>query len=861
MVFGGYRSVLVGTTSAFALAVTAIVPAFAQGQQAQSGLQLEEIIVNARRVEENIQRVPIAITAFTPEKLAAQDVKDIWTLTKNIGGLNICCSPGNTSYIFVRGIGNGAPTYFADVPTDADGFSNFFDVSSVQVLKGPQGTLFGQASNAGALVYQPRKPGETLGGYVNVGAGNYGRRSIDGALDVPVIEDKVLFRMAAQSFYREGFVEDIRTNRALGEQNYYILRPSLTIRPTEDIENYTIFQLTKFKGSDVPYVVTDLNQTDKLGQSLSGGSILADIRGSQALGNLGFGAFAPGLWNNLRDQLLSRQIQLGRYKVDGTSAGCNTPLGPSPGPGVRPGDLTGLFPGAQFLGGDGSGPISNLNYARASCQGFWTRNVFFSNATTWNFADNLSLKNIFGYRTSHNFRQPIDVDGSSLILFDSGSPKNGTVNHGTPVWSDELQLQGTKLFDFLDFTVGTFHTGQVNHPVLTYGYAIGLSETAAATKSSQRSRGVYGQANFDIGHFSEALAGLSFTAGYRYTWDTIKQIVYSVDPYTGVQTSVLGAPGSASAAAGLAKFSAGAYTFQLQYQWTPDVMFFMNASKGYSSGGLQDVLGKESYKPDVLKNYEGGIKGTFDVSGVKVRTSTSYFYGDYSNIKASVTQLATKASGGAASLIVVTENAATGYITGLDGDLTVIPTDWLELGGTLAYTKTKYTKWDNLNALGLPVSYASTPFSFVPKWKYTLRGTVHLPVDQASIGDMSISANYTHTGVMYNVAKPTTPTVAGNPNTGIVNVRCRTAANGYGPLSADGKCVNIDQNAAYHNLDLNFDWRGVMGHEGLSAGVFVTNVTKNEQNDGGCYCDVALGVTAPVPQVPRMFGVKVGYSF
>ncbi len=126
---------------------------------------------------------------------------------------------------------------------------------------------------------------------------------------------------------------------------------------------------------------------------------------------------------------------------------------------------------------------------------------------------------------------------------------------------------------------------------------------------------------------------------------------------------------------------------------------------------------------------------------------------------------------------------------------------------------------------------------------------------------MSITANYTHTGVMYNVAKPVTPSVPGNPNTGITNTRCRTAANGYGPLSADGVCVNIDQNAAYHNLDLNFDWRDVLGHEGLTAGVFVTNVTKNEQNDGGCYCDVALGVTSPIPQVPCMFGVKVGYSF
>jgi iron complex outermembrane receptor protein len=150
---GSFRSTLVSTTSAIALAAVSAIPAFAADQQAQGGgLQLEEIIVNARRVDENVQRVPIAVAAFSPEKLQQQDVKDIFTLTKNIGGLNICCSPGNTSYIFLRGIGNGTPAYFADVPVPTGGYANFFDISSAQVLKGPQGTLFGQASNAGALV-------------------------------------------------------------------------------------------------------------------------------------------------------------------------------------------------------------------------------------------------------------------------------------------------------------------------------------------------------------------------------------------------------------------------------------------------------------------------------------------------------------------------------------------------------------------------------------------------------------------------------------------------------------------------------------------------------------------------------------
>jgi iron complex outermembrane recepter protein len=874
MVSKSYRSTLVNTTSALALAVTAAVPAYAQNQQAQGGgLQLEEIIVNARRVDENIQRVPIAITAFTPEKLQAQDVKDIWTLTKNIGGVNICCSPGNTSFIFVRGIGNGTPTYFNDVPADSGGFANFFDVSSVQVLKGPQGTLFGQASNAGALVYQPRKPGEVFGGYVNVTAGNYGRRSIDGALDVPIVEDKVLFRMAAQSFYREGFVEDIRTNRALGDQNYYILRPSLIIRPTEDIENYTVFQLSKQKGIPLPFVLTDVNMTDKIGLSLTGGPLASDIRNNQKLGNIGLASFGPtgqALWDGLRDQVLANQINLGPYKVDGYSSGCSTPLGPRPGPGAG---------AALGLPVEGTGAITNLNYARSACQYSWSRDIFISNTTTWNFADNLSLKNIFGYRNTHSYAQPGDTDGTPLIFFDSGSARNGTVNKGTPTWSDELQLQGTQIFDFIDFTVGTFHTGRQNKPVLTQGFALGLSQTAAQTKTSSKSRGVYGQANFDIGHFSEALEGVSFTAGYRYTWDHVTQVIYSYNPTTlaPLNNGVgLGQPGSITAGAGDGRFSAGVYTFQLQYQVTPDIMVFVNNSKGYSSGGLQNVLGKEKFSPDVLTNYEGGIKGTFDVGGVLIRTATSYFYGDYDNIKVSVTQLANTASAptAPASLIVVTENAATGYITGLDSDLTVVPTDWLEIGGNLAYTKTKYTKWDNFVSLNpatptvlSPVSYASTPFSFVPKWKWSLRGTVRLPVDQASIGDMSFTANFTRTGVMYNVAKPVTPAVPGNPNTGITNTRCRTAANGYGPLTvaaaaaANVVCVGVDQNQAYSNLDLNFDWRDVLGNEGLNASVFVTNVTKNIQNDGGCYCDGPLGITSPAPQVPRMFGVKVGYSF
>ena len=363
-----YRSVLVGTTSVMALAMASAAPTAAQEQQqAQAIVGLESITVTARRVEENIQRVPIAIQAFTPEALAEQDIKDIWSLTRNIAGLNICCSQGNTSFIFLRGIGNGAPTYFADVPSSSNGFSNMFDISNVQVLKGPQGTLFGQASNGGAIVYEPRKPGEVFGGYVSVGAGNYGRRTVEGGLDVPIIEDKVLFRMSAISDAREGYLLDITTNKDHADNNYYIFRPSLTIRPTEDIEIYTMYQLGKRWGNQLtnPYIVSDFNFMWTFGENndepLSIVGTQATLHGIRDRGI----PYSIDEWDQIRGEVLKEQIDLGRYKFNGYSTAC-----------------------ANELGGAGSGN---------PCSFTWSRAHFLTNHISWNVTDDITIRNIFGW--------------------------------------------------------------------------------------------------------------------------------------------------------------------------------------------------------------------------------------------------------------------------------------------------------------------------------------------------------------------------------------------------------------------------------------------------------------------------------
>ncbi len=692
----GYRSTLVGTTSVVALALASTAPAAAQDEQeAQAVVGLESIIVTARRVEENIQRVPIAIQAFTPEKLADQDIKDIWSLTKNIAGLNICCSPGDTSFIFLRGIGNGAPTYFADVPASASALGeitvslpigNMFDISSVQVLKGPQGTLFGQASNAGAIIYNPKKPGEVFGGYVEASAGQYGRRSIEGALDIPLLDDKVLFRIAATTYARNGFAVNVVTNKDHGDQNYYIIRPSLTLRITDDLEIYTLYQHDKRWDNTLPFLLEDFN-FDPPGKH--------PIAGTLAFLNLIFEGITN--WDAARAKVLADQIALGDYKYNGFSTGCSQ---------------TGATDG--------------------SCLFSWVRAHFLTNTISYNITDDITIKNIFGWSFGgRSFSEPSDTDGSPLTVFDNGSPRNTKTVSGSPQWSDEIQIIWNNLFDIVDLQAGTFHRAQHNEPMVLYARTLGFDALASASigKTSNRSRAVYVQANVDLRALVE---GLTFTGGIRETWDKSVQQNWSLNATTLAVNSVSGGAGTPT---GEGHWSNLSYTAGFQYQYNEDILLFITNARGFGSGGLQNVYTKETFQPDVLTNIEVGTKATFDVGDWIVRANASYFHGWFNDVKVSVTQLARRVATDPDNLIVVTENAAKAIIKGVEADLTVVPTDWLEIGGMYAYTNTNYTVWpsflaDPLGGAPIPISLANTPFSYTPFHKWTVRGTYHLPIDQ-----------------------------------------------------------------------------------------------------------------------------------
>ncbi len=182
------------------------------------------MIVTAQRREENIQSVPVAITAFDNNSLREQNITSPLDLNGKVPGVTVGNGgqQRNGEVVTIRGQGQtylspvGVVNYFAEVPliqsgvlANQGGPGTFWDLSSLQVLRGPQGTLFGRNTTGGAVLLGPKKPAEEFSGYVQAQGGDYDNKEYEGAVNVPLIEDKLMVRLSYKDVERDGFTEDV----------------------------------------------------------------------------------------------------------------------------------------------------------------------------------------------------------------------------------------------------------------------------------------------------------------------------------------------------------------------------------------------------------------------------------------------------------------------------------------------------------------------------------------------------------------------------------------------------------------------------------------------------------------------------
>lgn len=213
----------------------------------------DAIIVTARRRAERLDDVPISIQAFDSESLRNQSIERVADLERVVPTLRLAptSSRRNNVSVELRGIGGVETAATQDIATAfylneviqarPVGLNQaLFDVDSVQVLLGPQGTLFGRNATAGAILVTTRRPTDELGGEIGVTIGNYDRFDVSGIFNLPVTEGFAL-RFAGQSLSRDGYTRNIVTGDDLDDEQVASIRISSLINPSDSFENLTVF--------------------------------------------------------------------------------------------------------------------------------------------------------------------------------------------------------------------------------------------------------------------------------------------------------------------------------------------------------------------------------------------------------------------------------------------------------------------------------------------------------------------------------------------------------------------------------------------------------------------------------------------
>jgi len=272
-------TVLLGAASLPALLSAQLAMAQDNAAPADSGAAqqnvLQDIIVTANRREEASQRVPTAITAFTAESLRQANIASNQDLAGKVPSLVVGQASGqrDTQTFNIRGQGStygggpGVAAYFSEVPLpqreDTVGQLGtgtlFYDLQNVQVLKGPQGTLFGRNTTGGAVLFEPAMPKNAFDGYVQFQVGNYGDHEVEGAINVPIVPDRLMLRVAGRFADRDGYTREVRTGRDLDDRHYWSGRIGLTWKPTDTIENYLMITNVKLDQNGTGSVFVGFN--------------------------------------------------------------------------------------------------------------------------------------------------------------------------------------------------------------------------------------------------------------------------------------------------------------------------------------------------------------------------------------------------------------------------------------------------------------------------------------------------------------------------------------------------------------------------------------------------------------------------
>lgn len=591
--------------------------------------QLGEIIVTAQKRSESLQRTPVAVSAFTSETLEQQQINGVQQLQYNVPSLVFAQLTGY-SQLSMRGIGSdltvtaGEPT----VATFQDGvymgqlFAQSvpsFDLERIEVLRGPQGTLYGRNSTGGTINYITKPPSYDTAANLAFTYGNYDRVAVEAGATGAIVPDKVAARVSVKYDRRDGYRFNVFDGKRYDANDHLSGQAALLIEPSSDIKLTLRGDMSRQVTSAVQQFIDALPTPSSISPETPTG--IFSLPGTALAG-------IPGLLSPSDLALLgNRSIS----DLFGLSE-----------PGLRGGDPT------------KSTRIANDFPSRTEVN---LRGV--SATLDWDIG-NVSLKSITAYRFSKLFIQT-DNDGSSAaILYED------PIQQTSKQFTQEVNISGKAFDDRLDWLAGVFYLhDRASLKADIYLPSLGDLIIASASLGTAAPPPVFdlsqplipnllllgsdpllgntlygGQPTpvaflgFGAEQKSSSLAGfgqvtyriadrLRVTAGLRYTRD--EKDVFRRLHSNFVPTAALCETQSKKS------WTAWTGTAGVDFDLSDRAMLYGKVSRGYKAGGFNPAECTGSFNPEILWSYEAGLKST--LADNQLRVNLAGFYYDFSDIQ------------------------------------------------------------------------------------------------------------------------------------------------------------------------------------------------------------------------------------
>lgn len=788
-----------------------------------------DIVVTAQRRSERLSRVPVSAVAFSAETLQMKAISSEQDLASIVPGLIV--KNGQTSNQLsysmrgqtldpFSGTSPAVLPYLNEVPySPYNTATSFFDLGSIQVLKGPQGTLFGRNATGGAVLYTTPRPGDKIAGNLIVRAGQRNLFQVQGAIDLPIVKGLLAVRVAGDLTKENGYIKNRFTGNTFGDKDSQSGRATFLFTPTSKLSNTTLVQYDRFRGTEGQgSIYTYYTRANAAGQQFinNGETSVLNTNGSPLTSTLDtiYNVFSGLLFN-----------------LQGNNIGDSNL---TPGPAFAPG----RFPG---------GVLGNATYTRENPYDIYlefdlphkSNNFFVSNTTEYEVSDVLKIKNIFGYNRSSTILPSNLAGGPFGALYVYNNPNNptGLSGNGGPggqtfkarTFSEELQAQGKLFNDRVSYTIGGFYTsfkhtdttpvnvGSEIDPAAGAAPAFGLPvDINYDSRSKSESKAIYAQADFRV------TDQLKFTAGGRYTWESV---------------SIHQGPGSIFVVGGQItedkvqrqNLSDPSWTFNIQYQVNPSNMIYFSQRGSFRSGNYNGttttVNNANFFSNENSYDFEAGYKFSGRLGRVPTRFNLAVYKQIVKNAQHAVYAIVLGNPAG------FTLNVPEATIKGVEADATIGVLNWLSLSATGAFTDAKYTKGivDVSNLTGVPgskIRFDSYPDS--PRWSGTLGADVTLPVSD-TLGKIVLH------GDVY--------------------------AQSYSFFSSnEGSISPGTRLKGYQTVSARLSWNNIYQSQ-FSAGVYVKNLLDKFYYVSGYALGAAGGYNTAYPGAPRTVAAEVSVKF